>query len=100
MPGANLRDAVSLATAINRLDGKERFVGVSAVLTPIKAGMRVEDVEPASEQEEDAKRIDPMSEANRQTVAIKRFTVAGGNSSEGTLLIGHELESRRFACAS
>src|SRR6185312_88513 len=74
-------DDGTTAETHGRLDGfqrHERLVGVSPGLTPVEPWVRVEDVEPAADEDEDRQRIDPMGQANRPGMAVNDFPLRSG----------------------
>src|SRR5712692_686557 len=66
----DLRDAPRLTLGgFHCLQSEQRALGVRA-LTPVERRMRVEDLEPAHDQDDEAERGEPVAEPGRQRVAV------------------------------
>src|SRR3954470_11924993 len=57
---------------------------VARVIAPVERGMRVEDLQPASEQDQQAQHIDPVHDAHRQSMAIDQLGLGGSLGRHGT----------------
>lgn len=59
-----------------RVDGKERVIQLATQFAPIEVRVSIEDIEPASDHDEDRKRIDPVGQAHKKSVPVDHFPPA------------------------
>ncbi|MNI37299.1 hypothetical protein D3C73_913860 [compost metagenome] len=64
-------------TILHRLHGDEGWIVVGAILAPVKSRMRIEDLQPAEQQNRHAQHIQPMRQPHRETVATDESSFSG-----------------------
>ena len=84
LPDRGDADRLIGVDVLKRLDREHGRHAAVAVIAPIERRMIVEDTQPAHQQQDDTKHIDPMGDAHRDAVPVHDFAAGRRRRGAGT----------------